>query len=136
VNSEREVAVVVIENPRLVGFCPVVTTMSFEIKSGVFVCHPKGSPVRDGLLVLLIFLVVVLAYHFWPSHTAAPDSYEAGSPDRGAGLAFTCDGRTRCAEMHSCEEAKFYLEHCPNTKMDGDQDGVPCESQWCQADAN
>ncbi|AVQ71526.1 hypothetical protein B5D77_09645 [Microcystis sp. MC19] len=21
--------------------------------------------------------------------------------------------------------------NCPNVKMDGDDDGVPCESQWC-----
>jgi hypothetical protein len=33
--------------------------------------------------------------------------------------------------MSSCQEARFYLANCPNTKMDGDGDGVPCESQWC-----
>jgi hypothetical protein len=35
--------------------------------------------------------------------------------------------------MTSCEEAKYFLNHCPNTKMDGDRDGVPCEQQWCTA---
>ncbi len=44
---------------------------------------------------------------------------------------FTCDGRTRCTQMTSCEEATFFIENCPNTKMDGNKDGVPCESQWC-----
>ena len=44
---------------------------------------------------------------------------------------FRCDGRERCPQMHSCEEAKWFLRNCPNTKMDGDNDGVPCESQWC-----
>lgn len=44
---------------------------------------------------------------------------------------FKCDGRTRCAQMTSCEEATYFLRHCPGTEMDGDGDGVPCESQWC-----
>jgi hypothetical protein len=45
---------------------------------------------------------------------------------------FRCDGRTYCSQMTSCEEAKFFLENCPGVKMDGDNDGVPCESQWCK----
>lgn len=44
---------------------------------------------------------------------------------------YKCDGRTYCSQMTSCEEAKFFITHCPNTKMDGDNDGDPCESQWC-----
>jgi hypothetical protein len=44
---------------------------------------------------------------------------------------FSCDGRTYCSEMRSCEEAKYFLDHCQNTKMDGDHDGIPCERQWC-----
>ncbi|MGB5407725.1 MAG: excalibur calcium-binding domain-containing protein [Thiogranum sp.] len=40
-------------------------------------------------------------------------------------------GKTHCSQMSSCKEAKFYLNNCPGTKMDGDGDGVPCESQWC-----
>lgn len=45
--------------------------------------------------------------------------------------AFRCDGRTHCSQMRSCEEATYFLKHCPNTKMDGNGDGVPCERQWC-----
>lgn len=45
---------------------------------------------------------------------------------------FTCDGRKYCAQMKSCEEATYFLKNCPGTKMDGDHDGIPCESQWCQ----
>ena len=44
---------------------------------------------------------------------------------------FRCEGKKRCSEMSSCEEATFYLQNCPGTEMDGDGDGVPCESQWC-----
>ena len=42
-----------------------------------------------------------------------------------------CDGRTHCSQMRSCEEAKYFLKNCPNTKMDGNNDGIPCEQQWC-----
>ena len=50
----------------------------------------------------------------------------------GSGSSFRCDGRTHCSQMTSCEEATFFLKNCPNTKMDGDNDGVPCEKQWCR----
>ena len=46
--------------------------------------------------------------------------------------AYRCDGRTRCSQMRSCEEATWFLNHCPGTKMDGNGDGVPCEKQWCR----
>lgn len=45
--------------------------------------------------------------------------------------AYSCDGRTRCSQMTSCEEAKFFVRNCPGTAMDGDGDGIPCERQ-CQ----
>jgi endonuclease YncB( thermonuclease family) len=44
---------------------------------------------------------------------------------------YRCDGRTHCSQMTSCQEARFFLMNCPGTKMDGDNDGVPCEKQWC-----
>jgi len=45
---------------------------------------------------------------------------------------FQCDGRTHCSQMTSCAEATFFIRNCPGTKMDGNNDGVPCESQWCR----
>jgi hypothetical protein len=44
---------------------------------------------------------------------------------------FSCDGRIYCSQMTSCEEATFFLRNCPNVEMDGNNDGVPCEKQWC-----
>lgn len=41
---------------------------------------------------------------------------------------FTCDGRQHCSQMNSRAEAVFFINNCPNTKMDGDNDGVPCEN--------
>jgi len=44
---------------------------------------------------------------------------------------FKCDGRIYCSQMTSCAEATYFLKNCPGTKMDGDNDGIPCENQWC-----
>lgn len=44
---------------------------------------------------------------------------------------YQCDGRIYCSQMTSCEEATWFLRNCQDTKMDGNHDGVPCESQWC-----
>jgi hypothetical protein len=49
-----------------------------------------------------------------------------------AAIALKCDGRTHCSQMTSCAEARSFLQNCPGTEMDGDGDGVPCESQWCK----
>lgn len=43
------------------------------------------------------------------------------------GLVFNCEGKTKCAEMVSCAEALFYLNHCGLERLDGDKDGRPCE---------
>lgn len=47
---------------------------------------------------------------------------------------YRCDGRKHCSQMKSCDEAKFFLKNCPNTKMDGDNDGIPCENQFCTSE--
>ncbi|GLS90189.1 hypothetical protein GCM10007916_12560 [Psychromonas marina] len=52
----------------------------------------------------------------------SPPVYEAS---------YSCDGRQHCSQMTSCEEAKYFIQNCPNTKMDGDHDGIPCERQHC-----
>ncbi|WP_419571371.1 excalibur calcium-binding domain-containing protein [Rheinheimera sp.] len=41
---------------------------------------------------------------------------------------FVCDGRQYCSQMRSRAEAEYFLRNCPNTKMDGDRDGIPCEN--------
>lgn len=44
-----------------------------------------------------------------------------------------CDSSKRyCKHMTSCKEAMFYLQKCGRTRMDGDNDGVPCESTLCK----
>ena len=41
---------------------------------------------------------------------------------------FSCDGRQHCSQMTSRAEAVYFIQNCPNTKMDGDNDGIPCEN--------
>jgi hypothetical protein len=41
---------------------------------------------------------------------------------------YQCDGRQHCSQMNSRSEALYFIKNCPNTKMDGDRDGIPCEN--------
>ena len=41
---------------------------------------------------------------------------------------FSCGVRKTCGQMSSCEEAYFHLLQCGNGRLDGNNDGVPCES--------
>ena len=41
---------------------------------------------------------------------------------------FACAGKTTCGQMSSCAEAEFYLNTCGVSRLDGDKDGVPCET--------
>ncbi|MDR0235654.1 excalibur calcium-binding domain-containing protein [Acinetobacter sp.] len=43
---------------------------------------------------------------------------------------YRCDGRTHCSQMRSYDEAVFFIRNCPNTQMDGNHDGQPCERQF------
>jgi len=65
-----------------------------------------------------------------PAAVAAPPPRPARGEAPPA-AAFRCDGRTRCSQMRSCAEARYFLARCPGVQMDGDNDGIPCESQWC-----
>jgi hypothetical protein len=39
-----------------------------------------------------------------------------------------CWQKDVCGQMRSCEEAYYFLEHCQKTKLDGNKNGIPCES--------
>lgn len=51
--------------------------------------------------------------------SAAPRTIPKGGP---------CGSKRYCKEMASCEEAMHYLNNCGVVRLDGDGDGVPCES--------
>ncbi|MGN6154021.1 MAG: cold shock domain-containing protein [Lysobacteraceae bacterium] len=90
--------------------------------------------------IVVLAAVSALGWYFGRSDVppAAPDAMSAPalSPVSARSIvdpqpAFRCDGRSRCPEMSSCEEAKWFLHHCAGTLSDGDGDGIPCEDQWC-----
>ena len=58
---------------------------------------------------------------------STPDQVSSTAPSSPQ---FSCDGREHCSQMRSYEEAVYFIKNCPNTKMDGDGDGIPCESQF------
>lgn len=62
---------------------------------------------------------------------AALSSVAPPAPAQPTASLFKCDGRTYCSQMTSCAEATYFLKNCPGVKMDGDNDGIPCEQQWC-----
>jgi hypothetical protein len=66
-----------------------------------------------------------------PSHQSKKPSNQPKKPNNKTN--FRCEGKQHCSQVASCDEARFYLKNCPNTKMDGDADGIPCESQWCNS---
>ncbi|MFC3431236.1 excalibur calcium-binding domain-containing protein [Sphingobium fuliginis] len=49
---------------------------------------------------------------------------ELGSRNEGP----SCGSKHLCRQMNSCEEAYHYLNECGVGRLDGDGDGVPCES--------
>lgn len=64
-------------------------------------------------------------------NSAAPPVVPASSAAGAASSGYRCDGREHCSQMTSCAEATWFIRHCPNTKMDGDHDGIPCEQGIC-----
>ena len=40
----------------------------------------------------------------------------------------TCGSKRYCGEMTSCKEAMYFLNSCGLSRLDGDGDGIPCES--------
>lgn len=100
----------------------------------------SGSPLKSVLFVIALVLIGYFAFPYakgtlnrlWlgaqsPTGNTKP-LFQTESRSR-----YACDGRTTCPQMRSCEEATWFINNCPGTKMDGDADGVPCESQWCDA---
>jgi excalibur calcium-binding domain-containing protein len=86
--------------------------------------------------VILLALMVSLGWYGYSQYQRRaniPAAIEASTaPQSAPESQFKCDGRTYCSQMTSCAEATYFLRNCPNTKMDGNNDGIPCEKQWCK----
>jgi hypothetical protein len=94
--------------------------------------------------LLLIALVAFGAWNYYQKQNTTPVAEPVAVPKvlpdytvpikRARTVArtseFRCDGRQHCSQMTSYDEAVFFLRNCPDTKMDGDGDGMPCERQF------
>jgi hypothetical protein len=47
---------------------------------------------------------------------------------KSKGVFGECGSKRYCKEMNSCEEARYFLKTCNLNRLDGDSDGIPCES--------
>lgn len=97
---------------------------------------PPTASIRKRVSIGLAFTIVTagigsLAY-FLKTDTAPPSTLHFYDAPADRAPAFTCTGKQHCSQMTSCAEAKFYLENCPDVKIDGDGDKIPCERQWCR----
>lgn len=68
-------------------------------------------------------------------HPVKPEDWRRGSVRQGLAAQSPrhdggnrCAGKSTCAQMVSCDEAKFYLAVCGVSRLDRDGDGIPCES--------
>lgn len=97
--------------------------------------RPRGSGrlFQVGVVVVMGMLVWAGVGEYRRQASMSHSEFAPLSAERAAPAAspYACDGRTRCPQMTSCAEATYFLRHCPNTEMDGDGDGIPCEGQWC-----
>lgn len=92
-----------------------------------------------GVLIIAVFTymsggvssVTTASSNLSSMRFSAPASSNFSTP-KVSNQQFRCDGRTYCSQMRSCAEATYFIRNCPNTKMDGNNDGVPCERQWCK----
>jgi cold shock CspA family protein len=101
--------------------------------------HPAAT--RQSPMAAVAGLLLLVAIGWYGYSRFATDRTPLPTPTSHAIRAmpvapvqpYACDGRTRCSQMTSCAEATFFIKQCPGTQMDGDGDGNPCESQWCDS---
>lgn len=99
--------------------------------------HSKGNKKSTSSIFITILIILgigIFAFQKFNEHSATPiiTNKDVEHIPFEPVQTFRCEtGKTHCSHMRSCEEATFYINNCPNTKMDGDNDGVPCEMQWC-----
>ena len=61
-----------------------------------------------------------------PSSEAATGPAAVSRPSPTIQTGRSCEPTT-CSRISTCEEARYRLETCGQTRLDGDGDGVPCE---------
>ena len=118
---------------------PEVSRPGARPSSPVHRSRPERSFFAQAVTVVVLVALGVYGYAHYSKRVSAYTAADSGASQviPAAQLAqpaltnYRCDGRQHCSEMTSCAEATFFLRNCPGVKMDGDNDGVACEQQWC-----
>jgi hypothetical protein len=86
----------------------------------------------------IVFLILLMiAFNIWKTLSTSLQNPQIKPKIESAGIAplaventphFLCNQKQFCKQMRSCQEAKFYLNHCHLQRIDRDKDGIPCES--------
>jgi endonuclease YncB( thermonuclease family) len=64
----------------------------------------------------------------YKTHSSSVYKHQIIKPKQSSSK-YKCEGWKRyCRHMSTCEEAYFYMNECGLYRLDGDSDGVPCES--------
>ena len=93
--------------------------------------HGTGEIFKTIFGGVAIVAIGAVGYSKFRQQVLEPLVLETDKTSAVESTSFRCDGRTMCSQMTSCAEARYFLRHCPNPKMDGNNDGEPCEQQWC-----
>lgn len=122
---------------------------NFNNKNKAHYHSPRKSSFNTIIPLLIIVAIVIFGFKQYQEFNEAPaidevpvltnedtqpmPMYETKARTQATATpSFQCEaGKTHCSHMSSCAEATFYIQHCPNTQMDGNGDGIPCERQWC-----
>ncbi|OYY95826.1 MAG: hypothetical protein B7Y41_00625 [Hydrogenophilales bacterium 28-61-23] len=108
-----------------IEFVSTSSTEAWKTKGGTF-------PMKKLIVLILIGIAGWQVYGKYQNrNTDNSNLPETKDENITTPANFSCDGRTHCSQMTSCEEATFFLKNCPGVEMDGNHDGEPCEQQWC-----
>jgi cold shock CspA family protein len=123
----------VVRRPAAMG-----ATQSVSSRSRPGHSYRRKSSWRGKLIPLLVLAGLFSIYSRFSGESMAPlpvssvgGESRASSASQMPARRYECDGREYCSQMTSCDEATWFLQHCPNMKMDGEGDGIPCEDQLC-----
>jgi cold shock CspA family protein len=93
---------------------------------------PKKNTLKPTIFVIVLLIGASLyAYKTYPTWAGQITKAIQNVFSEEDFTGYSCQGKQYCSQMTSCKEARFYLNNCPDVKIDGNNDGVPCETQWC-----
>ena len=98
------------------------------------------------LRLILVLVLASVAWYGWGKYEANVRAERAAAghqPARKAVAApgkevvepltfFTCDSRSSCAQMTSCEEVRFFVKNCPAVNLGASGESPSCLKQWCK----